>query len=562
MTVPLERQKNVVDVATRLRGQMGAASAAQGAKADTALQPETGVFRVASFAGAPTASIPVSVNRVFIEDRKAHFARVGSEPVHDLKFQNGAQWWEIDETVIDVRMAGAVGNGVADDAPVIQSAINRVAAMGGGIVFFPKPRARYKCNSTLTVQSSYVELVGESQGIILDFSASISGAGISLSGVYYFSVKNISVLNSFAAGIEVIGGTPQDYAAYGHFENLYVRNARNNRDCIEITTAFKITFKDVFVHEGSRCGIGVYGFSTTLVFENVYALACGSHGIYFEDVMGFDWSGGASDGNGGYGFYCKDVSGTFHTPYAENNQYSMFHFRYDSGTTNLQKGIRVSINTPQPFNNNWNAIGGAIKHAGVGHFITTSVTGSGSASSLTAGSISISNFEEFNAALTGKHIEGSGAFQYSCDSLSLSRLTWATSIGFGVVGDAATDIVYPLPINVTGASTRIATLGPKLRNGVSAYGGRITVSVSQNNRSSGSKFAVYELLVSRGVGFSEVKLVSSAGLVAGAASDEPSFTFSLDVSTETLRVSPVGSTATGNWYFALAVQGNLSAIMG
>lgn len=40
MTVPLERQKNVVDVAERLRDQIGAASESQGAKADSALQPE------------------------------------------------------------------------------------------------------------------------------------------------------------------------------------------------------------------------------------------------------------------------------------------------------------------------------------------------------------------------------------------------------------------------------------------------------------------------------------------------------------------------------------------
>ncbi len=37
----------------------------------------------------------------------------------------------------DVRMYGAVGNGISDDTAAIQSAINAVVAAGGGLVFFP-----------------------------------------------------------------------------------------------------------------------------------------------------------------------------------------------------------------------------------------------------------------------------------------------------------------------------------------------------------------------------------------------------------------------------------------
>ncbi|GLR51825.1 right-handed parallel beta-helix repeat-containing protein [Shinella yambaruensis] len=103
--------------------EAGFATSAQGAKADTALQPTTGVFRIATFVTAPTDPIPSSVDRVFVEDRRAHFAETASEPPHALKFQNGGKWWTLDELAVTPFMAGAVGDGVADDTVAVKAIV-------------------------------------------------------------------------------------------------------------------------------------------------------------------------------------------------------------------------------------------------------------------------------------------------------------------------------------------------------------------------------------------------------------------------------------------------------
>jgi hypothetical protein len=98
------------------------ATFAQGAKADTALQPATGLYRVPTFSGAAAATIPGAVNRVLVEDRDAFYARVASEPAHAFKFNNGG-WWEIDEPTPNLTMLGLVGDGVTDNLAAIDAAI-------------------------------------------------------------------------------------------------------------------------------------------------------------------------------------------------------------------------------------------------------------------------------------------------------------------------------------------------------------------------------------------------------------------------------------------------------
>lgn len=129
----LGRDQNFADVPNvqLARENLGLGSAAE-ADAGDFLQPATGVYRIATFAAAPTASIPATVSRVFIEDRNAHFKDVGSsEPSHALKFPNAGRWWGIDEPVITDVMAGCVGDGEADDTAALIDWIKAVAATSG-----------------------------------------------------------------------------------------------------------------------------------------------------------------------------------------------------------------------------------------------------------------------------------------------------------------------------------------------------------------------------------------------------------------------------------------------
>lgn len=112
-------------------------------KAINALQPTAGVYRIPTFIGATSASIPVSVERVLIESYNssairgaAHYKSVSSEPSHSLKFQNNGRWFEIDETIITPVMAGAIGDGVVDDGVSIQAALTAAGILKRS-VFIP-----------------------------------------------------------------------------------------------------------------------------------------------------------------------------------------------------------------------------------------------------------------------------------------------------------------------------------------------------------------------------------------------------------------------------------------
>ena len=110
----------------------------------------------------------------------ALYKRVVIEPAHPGKFQSaGGQWWELAEPSINVRMFGAVGDGVADDTDAIHAAFDFVLSKGGGRVHVPVGKYRVTRGYThskpyadvrLTGDTSSREDVGGAQGstIILD----------------------------------------------------------------------------------------------------------------------------------------------------------------------------------------------------------------------------------------------------------------------------------------------------------------------------------------------------------------------------------------------------------
>lgn len=62
------------------------------------------------------------------------------------------------EIQISVKDYGAVGNGITDDTTAIQSTVTRVAALGGGVVYFPP--GTYLTSSTITIASAGVDIIG------------------------------------------------------------------------------------------------------------------------------------------------------------------------------------------------------------------------------------------------------------------------------------------------------------------------------------------------------------------------------------------------------------------
>ena len=70
------------------------------------------------------------------------------------------------QEVVSVKDFGAVGDGVADDSPAVQAAINAVGANSGTLVF---PPGVYKMGAQINLTNSNVSLVGEKDAVI-DFS--------------------------------------------------------------------------------------------------------------------------------------------------------------------------------------------------------------------------------------------------------------------------------------------------------------------------------------------------------------------------------------------------------
>lgn len=146
----------------------GTAAAGDDSRIVGALQPTTGVFRIATIAAAPSATIPTAVNRVLIEDVVAHYVKAVSEPAHSLKFQNGSQWWAIDEHAVDVKMAGAVGNGVTNDNSAF------VAANSFGKAFIAPP-GTYELGGTYAAAQSVFLLGATLNQTVFGHVVGISG---------------------------------------------------------------------------------------------------------------------------------------------------------------------------------------------------------------------------------------------------------------------------------------------------------------------------------------------------------------------------------------------------
>jgi Pectate lyase superfamily protein len=120
--------------------------------------------------------------------------------------------------VINVKDWGALGNGVHNDAPNIQAAINYCLSSGtspsgtvkspGGVVYFPP--GMYKCNSALQVSSNYdvcVVLRGASrEGTqILTYISKGAGAIDNISRVEHLACYSVKLTRPGASAISILG---------------------------------------------------------------------------------------------------------------------------------------------------------------------------------------------------------------------------------------------------------------------------------------------------------------------------------------------------------------------
>lgn len=98
---------------------------------------------------------------------EALYMRIASEPSHGGKVQSDdGAWWELVTDIANIKMFGAKGDGVQDDHPAIQAAINFAQAVGVGRVRVPNTSAHYLVNSTIINDCSVpLTIEGDGRGL-------------------------------------------------------------------------------------------------------------------------------------------------------------------------------------------------------------------------------------------------------------------------------------------------------------------------------------------------------------------------------------------------------------
>lgn len=200
----------------------------------------------------------------------------------------------IDSAPISVLDYGAVGNGVADDGPAVQLAINAVAAAGRGCIVFP-PGKSYFMNTQVNVCDNLV---------VMGYGARI------VAGRAWAHIDAPLFKNFTAARMSVAPGTvtaTENVAFYGlefdgqdtggasgvpnaNMHGLFICMG-NRTDANSGVNGF--TVQDCFMHDFDGAGVFTYGGQNINVSNNRFvnffpntALSIGS-GLSLTDVDGF-----------------------------------------------------------------------------------------------------------------------------------------------------------------------------------------------------------------------------------------------------------------------------------
>lgn len=454
---------------------------------------------------------------------------------------------------VSIKDAGALGDNDHDDADAwdeLQEYFS-TGSRDGGEIILPIPDVRYKMSRTLKIEANNIRVRGDNKtAVILDFDTQVSGPGVAVGGAFDINLSGFSIMNAYGDCLELGGPNatgPQSSVANSEFRNLSLRGSKNGSGFYG-KALFMATMTDIRCQLNAVNGFKTEGYSTTLGFERCWALANLSDGWSIKNATYSKLDTCGADQNGGFGYVLQDAYLVMLQCGAEDNDHSAFNLVYDhtNASGSLVPGLGVTVDGFLTLNNNTG------NHSGEGDLVKLT----SSSASIFAGAFKIDNWKHVGALNMSAHGDGSSNMRIIEGKMNQQALTFASGSGvFAHASDGATDYGKGLPINVSGANTVIGSLGPKFRNGSANYGGQVIIKASKDNRGAGGRVATYCYKLSKGAaGTDTFTLVWDAGNAAGANAADPGYTFNM--SGNNIQATVAGSTALGNCYFHVTVEGD------
>jgi len=161
----------------------------------------------------------------------------------------------------DVRAYGAKGDGVADDAPAIQAAIDALGTRGG-VVFLPV--GTYRCDEALdldtkasvTLRGNTESNAGATAASVLNFTQGGSAALISAQSSYGVSLSGLQILyasTSFTGSVIDYRGLQGHDTAFGRVEHCYLggNNSRSAGSLIALDKAIDMSIRHTTMRDAA-----------------------------------------------------------------------------------------------------------------------------------------------------------------------------------------------------------------------------------------------------------------------------------------------------------------------
>lgn len=386
------------------------------------------------------------------------FATTTQLDVVEANVQNSISDLEdyVEKLIFDVTRFGAVGNGVTDDAPAIQSAIDALMLAGGGTLYFPS--GAYKVNSSLIVDYT---------GVSARFAGKIHLKGASSTSSYLLNTGAFTTL-------EVIGSL-SSFETYIDISNLRMSGfgrVAGSRGLRTTNSVAYLTLRDVILEDfeygwvaqdTEQLGVydsfiryntyGILGLAAAVTtsanswsFYNSVVAGNFVYGMQITNANALNWNGGSVQYNG----FIGDGSSAFGIKIIEaGDGYGTIGF-----TNMIFEG-----------------------NGGAGDFVSSQDINSCAVNFNNVSFVRTVNFA--SATVTNATNNGSGAIRLTLNSTAPLVGRSAVQIT-GVVGTTEANSVNPWPFTIINA-TQIDLIGSTFTNAYVSGGIATVVGYGTNN---------------------------------------------------------------------------------